>query len=247
MSRSRCLILLASERDEQARAFATRYAKDGLRVLVPADLSRPGWCWRSVDPLGSVALINAERLSSRDIDGVITRLPWVLECDLPGIRAGEQEYAAAEINAFLLAWLVSLRCPLLNRPSAQCLSGPGWRAQMWVRKAFELGIPACSVRQTISAATRSAIAEAEPDEAVAVTVVGDTVVGTAGAVLKRHAVRLAAAAGVQLLCVRFSSPARDAFLLGASLWPDLSDPKIGEAVWNHFREPATRGRAAASA
>jgi len=191
-------------------------------------------------------MIDGERVFPNEIDGVITRLPWVLPCDLPDIRPFEQEYVAAEINAFLLAWLVSLNCPLLNRPSAQCLSGRGWRSEMWVSKACTLGIPARAVHQSISLPVRSAVAEIEPQDAVTVTVVGDGVVGTANAVLKRHASRLAAAANVQLLSVRFDRAARHALLLGASLWPDLSDPDVGEAIWNHFSESATRSRAAAA-
>ena len=238
------LILLASERDEQARALATRYARDGLRLLIPANLSRPGWRWRNADPRATVALIDGERVFPGDIDGVITRLPWVLPCDLPDIRSCEQEYVAAEINAFLLAWLVSLDCPLLNRPSPQCLSGQGWRSQKWVSKAHELGIPARAVLQSVCLPARTAVAKAEPQDPVTLTVVGSTVVGTCNAVLKRHASRLAAAANVKLLSVRFDSAARDATLLEASLWPDLSDPDVGEAIWNHFLEPAMHPRAA---
>jgi hypothetical protein len=237
------LILMASARDEQARALAARYAREGLRLLVPADLSRPGWRWRSAEPRSAVALINAERLPPDDIDGVITRLPWVSQWDLPDIQACEQDYVAAEINAFLLAWLVSLRCPVLNRPSAQCLSGPGWRPQKWVSKAFEVGIPARPVHQHVAFPARPAVAATEPHDAVTLTVVGSTVVGAADAALKRHARRLAAAANVQLLCVRFGSAAHDAMLLGASLWPDLSDPDVGEAIWNYFLEAAMRPRA----
>ena len=238
------LILLASERDEQARALATRYARDGLRLLIPASLSRPGWRWRNADPQGTVAMIDGERVFPNEIDGVITRLPWVLPCDLPDIRLCEQEYVAAEINAFLLAWLVSLDCPLLNRPSAQCLSGQGWRSEMWVSKACELGFPARAVHQRISLPARLPVAETEPQDAAILTVVGNTVVGTGNAVLKRYASRLAAAARVQLLSVRFDSAARDGILLGASLWPDLSDPDVAEAIWDHFLERATRQRAA---
>ncbi len=240
------LILMASARDEQARALATRYARDGLRLLVPADLSRPGWRWRSAAPRSAVGSINAERLLPDDIDGVITRLPWVSQCDVPDIQACEQEYVAAEINAFLLAWLVSLRCPLLNRPSAQCLSGPGWRPEKWVSKAFEVGIPAHPMHQNVAFSVPPALAETEPRDAVTLTVVGSTVVGTADAALKRHARRLAVAASVELLCVRFNSAARDAILLGASLWPDLDDPDVGEAIWNYFVEAAMRPHAAAA-
>jgi hypothetical protein len=236
---------MASERDEQARAFATRYARHGLLMLVPADLSRRGWRWRSTDPRSSVALIKAQRLLPDDIDGVITRLPWVLPCDLPDIQAGDREYVAAEISAFLLTWLASLRCPLLNRPSAQCLSGPGWHPQMWLGKAQELGIPTRAFHQHASLTGQPAVAEPEPRDAVTLTVVGAAVVGKADAVLQRNARRLAAAARVQLLCVRFDSRAPDALLLGASLWPDLSDPKIGEAVWSSFAAAAMPRRAVA--
>ena len=238
------LILLASERDEQARALAARYARDGMRLLIPASLSRPGWRWRNADPRGNVAMIDGVRVLPNQIDGVLTRLPWVLPCDLPDIRVCEQEYVAAEINAFLLAWLLSLDCPLLNRPSAQCLSGQGWRSEMWMSKACELGIPARAVHQSISLPARSAVAEADPQDGVTLTVVGRNVVGTGHAVLKRYASRLAAAANVQLLSVRFDSAERDAILLEASLWPDLSDPDVGEAIWNHFLEPAPRPPAA---
>lgn len=237
------LILLASERDDEARALATRHARDGLRLLVPASFSRPGWRWRNTDPHGTVAMIDGDRVLPNEIDGVITRLPWVLPCDLPDIQACEQEYVAAEINAFLLAWLLSLGCPLLNRPSAQCLSGPGWRSHKWVSKACELGIPARAVHQTISLPCR-ALAEAEPQDAVTLTVVGSDVVGKGHAVLKRYANCLAAAADVTLLSVRFDSAARDAILLGASLWPDLRDPRVGEAICNHFLDQATMERAA---
>lgn len=238
------LILLASERDEQARALANRYARNGLRMLIPASLSRPGWRWRNADPRGTVALIDGERFLANAIGGVITRLPWVLPRDLPDIQACEQEYVAAEINAFLLAWLVSLDCPLLNRPSAQCLSGQGWRSHNWVSKASQLGIPARAVHQSISLRARLAVVETEPRDAITLTVVGNNVVGTGSAVLKRYASRLAAAANVQLLGVRFDCAARHAILLGASLWPDLSDPDVGEAIWEYFQDPATRQRAA---
>jgi hypothetical protein len=238
------LILLASERDQQARALATRYARNGLRMLTPASLSRPGWRWRNANPRGTVALVDGERVLANEIGGVITRLPWVLPYDLPDIQGCEQEYVAAEINAFLLAWLVSLDCPLLNRPSSQCLSGQGWRSQKWVSKACELGIPSRAVHQSISLRAGLAVVETEPQDATTLTVVGNNVVGRSHAVLKRHASRLAAAANVQLLSVRFDSAARHALLLGASLWPDLSDPDVGEAIWDHFQDPATRQRAA---
>ena len=78
-----------------------------------------------------------------------------------------------------------------------------------------------AVHQHASLTAQPAVAEPEPRDAVKLTVVGAKVIGKADAVLQRNARRLAAAAHVQLLCVRFDCRAPDAILLGASLWPDL--------------------------
>jgi hypothetical protein len=54
--------------------------------------------------------------------GVINRLSGVF-VPPAGVSAGDSEYAACERNALLLSWLVSLQCPVLNRPNPA--SGPG--------------------------------------------------------------------------------------------------------------------------
>jgi hypothetical protein len=38
---------------------------------------------------------------------------------------------AAEMNAFLVAWLTSLTCPIFNRPTATSLCGPAWSVEHW--------------------------------------------------------------------------------------------------------------------
>jgi hypothetical protein len=64
-----------------------------------------------------------------------------------------------------------------------------------------------------------------------VTVVGDCTFGEVDPLLAQQARRLAKAAQVNLLTVRFSR--LEATFLGAELWADLSSEAIAEAIWNY--------------
>ena len=55
-----------------------------------------------------------------EVTGVLTRRPHVFEVELMQVAVEDRPFVAAEINAFLLAWLSSLRCPVINRPSGTC-------------------------------------------------------------------------------------------------------------------------------
>ncbi len=58
-----------------------------------------------------------------------------------------EAYVSAEMTAFLLSWLSGLDCPILNRPTPNCLSGPGWRQEQWIHLAARLGIPVDPVQR----------------------------------------------------------------------------------------------------
>jgi hypothetical protein len=71
--------------------------------------------------------------------GVVNRLSG-FSVPPAGVSAGDSEYAACERNALLLSWLVSLRCPVLNRPSPA--SGPGGYRSVgaWYQLAHRAGL-----------------------------------------------------------------------------------------------------------
>jgi hypothetical protein len=71
--------------------------------------------------------------------GVVNRLSG-FSVPPAGVSAGDSEYAACERNALLLSWLVSLRCPVLNRPSPA--SGPGGYRSVsaWRQLAHRAGL-----------------------------------------------------------------------------------------------------------
>jgi hypothetical protein len=230
-----CFVVIASRADAAAARFAAG-AGGLVRMMTPADLSQPGWSLHLPGTGPSTAVIAGEPVASRTIVGVLTRLPAVTEHDLPHIIAADRAYVAVEMTAFLLAWLTSLSCPLVNRPSAQCLSGPHWREAQWIRAANRLGIPA--VPAMLGTRRTRRVHDDGEDGTTSVVVIGRQHVGTADPVLVAHAHALADAAVVELLSVRFDGEGPSARFVAASISPDLDDARVSDAVLRLMRSRA---------
>jgi hypothetical protein len=240
------LVVVASSQDSVAAAVAARWAAGGAAVLTCRDLSVSGWCYRPGDGAGSIAVVAGRRVRAAEIEGVLMRLPGVGPHDLPHIVASDREYVAEEMSAFLTSWLSDLPCPMLNRPTPTCLAGPGWPWEQWVLVAAGLGLPVRPVRRRHTPRDRittpaGAAPTGLPDDALTVTVVGRRCFGADDDHLAMHARRLAKAAGVDLLAVHFDRHAADARLLGADLWPDVSQPEIADTVAAYLRSARRAG------
>ena len=61
-------------------------------------------------------VVDGRIVRCQKIAGVLTRLPYVYEREVHHIALDDRQYVAAEMGAFLTAWLASLACPILNRP-----------------------------------------------------------------------------------------------------------------------------------
>jgi hypothetical protein len=218
------LVIVAARHDAGAQELAARWRGHGAALLTCEDLAAPGWRYYAGCPGTSTAVIAGRPVPETAIHGVLTRRPWVFERELTHIAAADRAFCAAESNAFLLAWLSSLRCPVLNAPTPACMAGPAWRPLQWRRLAVQLDIPVVAEP-----------ARPDDDDAI-VTVVGARTFGTDAAQVASWAGRLAAAAGTSLLAVRFQleTPAR---FVSASPWPDLRDPAIAAAVERALLQP----------
>jgi hypothetical protein len=253
------LIILAGEQDEVARDLAGRWSSSDSHLITPKDLSQSGWRHR----LGSrtvgfwsaglrhapkerldepqaefqdenIAVVGGRTVSARRIDGVLTRLPCVFEQELAHIVPVDRAYVSAEMTAFLLSWLSELDCPILNRPTPTCLSGPGWRQEQWLHFAARLGIPVAPVRRYAKLGEESSI-ETGPELRKAVTVVGQRCFNAFDKRQEAHAQSLAAAAGVGLLGIHFSvSNDGSSSLRSVDFWPDIGSPEIADAILNYF-------------
>jgi len=226
------VIVLASAWDDAARDFVARHALAGVSLLVPRDLSRSGWRYRSGDPAATIMVAGGRRFLLNESGGVLTRLPAVTDADLPHIAAADRAYVAAELTAFLLAVLASATVPVLNAPTPQRLCGPAWQDAKWRRAAHRCGFAVKEARS--HALIVDDAVEEEPPRATA-TVVGDTCIGAPNPVLSAAARAVAKAAGAALLTVEFDDPGPDGTVLRARPLVDLSDPLVEEAVLRLFR------------
>ena len=215
------IVIVASCLDQAARTLAARPGTDQVALLTCADLSVPGWRHYVAAAGTPAAVIGGREVALDEITAVATCLPSVSELELGHIVPADRAYVAAEMNAFLLSWLSQLTCPVVNRPSPTCLSGPYWRPEQWLHLAARIGLRVRPVNRQVILAAGSALAD--PDSgAVTVTVIGERCLGHDDPVILDGARRLARAAGVEVLTVRVSTPEPDAVFLGAEPWPDLT-------------------------
>jgi hypothetical protein len=230
-------LVIANRTDIPALGLAGAAAPE-VRLMTPADLSRGGWTLRLGDIAASTVVIGGEVVAASAIAGVLTRLAAVTAHDLPHIAASDRFYVAAEMTAFLLAWLTALNCPLVNRPTPQCLAGPAWRQERWLTVADRLSIPVRPVLRQAVLAKPSAAGAVIPVAPTTITIIGRGHVGEADATLIGRSHALADAAGADLLSVQFDGRGADARLVGVSLWPDLGDRVIAGAVLELLRGKA---------
>jgi hypothetical protein len=214
------IVILASRWDEHAHTLARRWASSGARLMTPRDLSRPGWRQRLPTPEADVAtqtaVIAGELIPHHHITAVLNRLPCIMEEELTHILPSDRTYIVSEMEAFLISWLARLACPVLNRPQPNCLVGPAWSLEKWACLAAQAGIPVEPFH----------LPPRPGPNATSVTVVGIRSFGDPDPTLQTHALRLAAAAQLDLLEVRFTQ----AHFSGVNLLPDLLDDPIAEAV-----------------
>ncbi len=223
------LLIVAQRNDLAARSLAERWRPRCTAVLTARDLSVPGWKFDMPAQGPSPLIADGRAFSSNQIAGVLTRLSAVPEAELDHVAAEDRAYVSAEMTAFLLAWLSSLECPVLNRPTPTGLCGPGWRLEQWIHLAAGLGIPVIGVRRSTSRAGAN-----QTEGGVSVTIVGRECLGTVDPALADYSLRLAAAADVDLLEVRYTSAAPGARLQSVSLWPDVSRPEVAGALLHLF-------------
>jgi hypothetical protein len=131
------IAIVASRRDAEAVALADAWR---ARLIDAADLCRPGWRFDVAAPGDGTCVVAGEPVRVAELTGVLTRRPAVLAAELVEIAADDRDYAAAEIQAFLTAWLAALPCRVVNRPSARSLSGPAWTSAHWEAAARRAGL-----------------------------------------------------------------------------------------------------------
>jgi hypothetical protein len=202
------ILILASRWDAGAAALASRWRAYGARLLTPVDLSRPGWCWDPAEPLAGDLAVGSDVVPVSSVAHVVSVMSAIQPSELHHIAPEDRDYVAAEVSAFLVAWLTSLRGRVLNPPTPLCLSGPHLRDAQWRRDAALAGLPVAATRRTESCRPGDVFGTTDavlpPSSAVEVAVVGGSCVA-AGSVppgIHRGVEALAARTGAGLLSAR---------------------------------------------
>lgn len=227
------LVILASQQDQAATALAVGWRDHDAHLLTAADLSAAGWRHHLPGNGTSRAVVSGRVVETKEIAGVLTRLAYVDVSQLHHIVPEDRAYVSAEMTAFLVAWLSGLTCPVLNRPSPTCLTGPNWRQERWMQTAAQLGIPVCPLRRP--ATLRSKAWEgAHGSPLQTVTVVGDRWFGGIDATQGFQARRLAVFSGVDLLAAHFQTTEDGWALIGVDIQPDVSAPEVADAILEYL-------------
>jgi hypothetical protein len=223
------LLFLASIADQVVNAGVAHLRALGhaAEVITAHDLAQPGW---TLTIGGAPTLVvGGAPVPARAVTAVITRIAGVTTAELPFIHAEDRDYAAAEMQAFLVALLTSLTCPVLNRPTPASLCGPAWSREQWVLAAARAGVPVATVTRRAYAGGAVVRGPAEPPRRI-VHVVGETCAGDPDPALHAAAVAVARAAGTELLRVAFDATAGAPRFLDADTWIDVADLAVATAL-----------------
>lgn len=222
------IVVLGRKSDPGAQSLLARWRDQDAALLTPRDLSRAGWVHRPASPADGQAVVAGRPVAIGEIRGVVTTLETVMTRDLSHITRNDRPYVAAEMYAFLLAWLRTIPCRVLNRPTPQSLAGCGWQREQWVLVADALGIPTIPVSEPADGPD-------ERDAPIAVTHVAGRTLDAPSDAVGCWIAKLAAAAGMSTLVARFrdgSSPR----LVCAEMLPNFSQPQVADAVLGWLEE-----------
>jgi len=234
------VLVAATVEDVAARQLVAHFLARGVdsALLLCADLARPGWQLTLGGPESDLrAVVGNRQIRGDEIRGVVSRLWAVTAAEAPFMHEEDRAYACAEMHAFLLAFLTSLSCPLLNRPAPESLAGPGYSYEQWLLLAGDVGLRTAELRRR-SSYSRGATAEpfvppwALPRSGtVEVTAVGDESFGATSDAQRDAVQRLRRRADVELLRVVLGTE-RDSELelVFADYWANVADPHIADAI-----------------
>jgi hypothetical protein len=217
------LLLNSSARRSFGLALGDHSGNSDVGVVEPSGLSVPGWAHDPANPREDRLVVDGEVHSVDRLTAVITALDAVQSCDLPHVRAGDQEFVASEMTAFLRSWLQTLACPVLDHPTALALSGAAGDRAVWSKAAASLAIADCQATPIPRTRTRT------------ITVVASTVVGPAPEPAAATALALAQSARVTAARLTLTDENREPRLCDATPWWHAPSPLALRALLTYAR------------
>ena len=114
-------------------------------------LSTKGWEHYVGSQRGlSTAVVGEREVHYDDINGVLIRRPCIFEQELIHVSSADRTYVGAEMNAFLISWLSSMTCPVINRLQRCPYLGQIGGLNSGVHTVALLGIPVSPIKKSCS-------------------------------------------------------------------------------------------------
>jgi len=212
------IAVVASELDEASRGLVDAWSTAGAVLVSARDLCTRGWVFNPIFDCDCTFVANGVRRLAGHLRGVVVRRPAVAAEELRWIADDDRRYVAAEINAFLVAWLSALWCPVLNRPTGTSLCGPARSQTSWQLVAARAGV-AWSKRH-------------DADTLDEMIYCGGLCYGASGKRRQQVAAKLANASDAQLLGLQFDGDA----VAAVTVQPRLVDPGARDIVLAYLRK-----------
>ena len=246
------LIVLASQADAGAAKLVSAWHGQNARFLSGESLSQRGWVWRPGSLDDSCLVMDGCQLPVRAVRGVVSLMPAIDPRELHHIVADEREYVAAEMTAFLVAWLTwlsGLGVPVMNRPTPLSLTGPALHHEQWLQAASRVGLPIRRAQRRVPPSKRPAAEEpwrswnavpaGDSESRVAIPLVGGHCLpGPEGQQLPdavcRALGRLAAAVGAELLTALFVESDGQFLFNTAVPTVDVSRTDVADSILDAF-------------
>lgn len=218
------LILRRGARRALGLAESDTHGHSAIRILEPAELSVPGWSHNPENPREDHLVVAGEIHPAERLTAVITALDAVEPFDLPHVRTEDRGFVASEMTAFLRSWLLTLACPVLDRPTTLALSGAASDRAAWSKAAAAVAV------------TDRQATPLPRTQTHAVMVVAGRVVGPAPKPAANTALSLARAANVTAARLTLADDAHEPALCEAAPWWRTPNRPALQALLAHARE-----------
>jgi len=226
------IVVVASELDSLAQQLVETWPGKHAFLMTPRDLCSEGWHIK----LGRIAdgcfVAGGNRLPVRDLRGILNLISYVSEYELITIESASRRYVAAELTAFLFYLLTAIKCPVVNRPTANNLTGPDWRPEQWAQACRTVGIPIKKIQRN---SRGSLVAQTSGEMLCSISAIGNNCVGDTAA-YAANVIALANLANTTFLTVTFVEYEGNKVFHSAHLVPDLRDQNLARAIQAHFSD-----------
>jgi hypothetical protein len=136
------ILVISSIANEAAPSMVDQFPEGAASLITTTELNKSFKAGISVNDFEfSLITMNNKQAPVRDISGVVCTVPYFLPQEFYYIESADRDYVCAEMNAFFIYFLSTLRCKKINPPSVKSFTGLSMHKFEWIKIVHHLKIP----------------------------------------------------------------------------------------------------------